>query len=419
MSGLKGNLIVGQSGGPTAVINCSLAGVVKAGLESSKIETVYGMVNGIEGLLKEYIVDLGEELSGGKDINLLKQTPASFLRSCRFKLPKVEGNDALYKKIFNVLEKHNIKYFLYNGGNDSMDTVMKISEYAKKVSYEIKVIGVPKTVDNDLAATDHTPGFASAAKYIATTIKEISRDTDVYDKSTVTVVEIMGRNAGWLTAASALARGKNCFSPDLIYLPEITFSIDKFFYDLERLLLYKKNIIVAVSEGIKTENGKYLFEFISPHIEKDAFGHIAMGGTSAVLKSIIEDRLKGKVERLRSIELTLMQRCAAHLTSKTDVEETFLVGQEAVKAALAGETGKMMVYRRISANPYKIKIESADITKIANVEKTVPRNWINEAGNDVTQEAIDYMKPLILGEPDLVFEDGIPVSLRLDTSKFS
>lgn len=418
MENLKGNLIVGQSGGPTAVINCSLAGVVKAGLESDSIEKVYGMINGIEGLLQEHIVNLGEELSGKDDIRLLKQTPAAYLRSCRYKLPSIEEDENTYKKLFEIFKKFNIKYFFYIGGNDSMDTVMKISAYAEKVDYDINVMGVPKTVDNDLAATDHTPGFASAAKYIASTIREISRDTDVYNKATVTIIEIMGRNAGWLTAASVLARGKNCEAPDLIYLPEIPFSIDKFIEDIRNCLKVKKNVIVAVSEGIKNDDGKYICEVAATSSQKDAFGHVALGGTASVLKSIVENKLKGEAERVRGIELALMQRCAAHIASKTDVEEAFTVGQTAVRAAVKGESGKMVIYKRIKSNPYKISIETADINKIANVEKTVPREWVNDEGNDVTEELVEYMKPLIYGENEIIYEDGLPVSLRLDTTKY-
>lgn len=403
---LKGNAMVGQSGGPTAVINASLAGVIKGALECPEIETIYGAEHGIEGVLAENLVNLSERFSEQSALELLINTPAAYLGSCRRKLPK--EFDETFVKIFDVFKKYNVAYFFYIGGNDSMDTVSKLSSYAKQVNYPINIIGVPKTIDNDLAITDHTPGFGSAAKYIASSIREIARDAQVYDTNTATVIEIMGRNAGWLTAAAALARTPEEPSPHLIYLPELPFDTEKFLSDIEKTSKVYKNVIAVVSEGVKTKEGKYVSEGATANIV-DSFGHKQLSGTARVLSDEINKRFGWKV---RSIELSLLQRCAAHITSKTDLTEAEYIGTAAVKAALGGETGKMMYFKRVSDNPYKSEILSYEISSIANVEKTVPREWINEEGNDVLPPVIEYMLPLIQGEVNIRFENGLPVYLK-------
>jgi 6-phosphofructokinase 1 len=413
MQSLTGNCIVGQSGGPSSVINSSLCGVLEQSLKSSKINKVYGAVNGIEGLLEKRIVDLGSIINTEENFHLLKSTPAAYLGSCRFKLPDLEGNKEMYDKIFGIFKEYDIAYFFYIGGNDSMDTVAKLSKYAEQISFPINILGVPKTIDNDLYGTDHTPGFGSAAKYIATTINEITRDMNVYNIDFVTIIEVMGRNAGWLTASAALARSNYNSTPDLIYLPEVPFSIEKFVEDVTRVQKEKKRVVAVVSEGIRDANGEYICDVINKDKPLDSFGHKSLGGTAAVLGEIIGDKLGCKI---RHIELSLLQRCAAHSASKTDVDEAYMVGAEAVKAAEEGITGQMMIYVREPGKDYKITIDHVNIDKIANKEKKIPLEWINEEGNDVKPEIIDYMKPLIMGEPNLVVKDGIPLHIVLDTS---
>lgn len=404
---LKGNAIVGQSGGPTTVINASLAGVIKGALAATDaIETIYGAEHGIEGVLAENLVNLSERFADPHQLALLINTPAAYLGSCRKKLPKTF--DETFDKIFEVFKKNNIAYFFYIGGNDSMDTVHKLSTYAKQIGYPINIIGVPKTIDNDLAVTDHTPGFGSAAKYIATSLREVARDAQVYDSNTVTIVEIMGRNAGWLTAAAALARTGKETSPHLIYLPELPFSVEKFLADVEKVSKTHKNVIAVVSEGIKTEEGKYVCEGATADIV-DSFGHKQLSGTARVLSDLIHSKFGWKV---RSIEFSLLQRCGAHTASQTDLTEAEQIGTAGVKAAVNGETGMMMYFKRVSEDPYKVEIHSADISKIANVERIVPREWINEEGNDILQPAVDYMLPLIQGENEVIYEKGLPVYLK-------
>lgn len=403
---LKGNAIVGQSGGPTTVINASLAGVIKGAFAANEIETIYGAEHGIEGVLADNLVNLNERFADPKMLNLLIHTPAAYLGSCRYKLPK--EFDEKYDKIFEVFKKHNIAYFFYIGGNDSMDTVYKLSQYAKRIGYPINIIGVPKTIDNDLAITDHTPGFGSAAKYIGTSIREITRDAQVYDSSTVTIIEIMGRNAGWLAAASALARTENEPAPHLIYLPEMVFDVDKFMADIEKASKTYRNVIAVVSEGVKTADGKYVCEGAAASVV-DSFGHKQLSGTARVLADMVHAKFGWKV---RSIEFSLLQRCAAHVASLTDVTEAEQIGTAGVNAAVSGQTGMMMYFKRVSDSPYKVEIDSYDISKIANVERVVPREWINEEGNDILQPALDYMLPLIQGESTAVFENGLPVYLK-------
>lgn len=391
------NCIVGQSGGPTVAINSSLSGVIS----NNKYNTVYGMINGIEGLLKKNIINLSNIFDDNK-LEQLKNSPAMYLGSCRFKLPSYKENSDIYNQIFDIFKEFNISAFFYIGGNDSMDTVLKLSEFAKQIDYDINIIGIPKTIDNDLMATDHTPGFGSAAKYIATSMSEIYYDSIIYNLKSVTIVEIMGRNAGWLTAASALATNQYNTVPDLIYLPEVTFNMDKFFNDIDQCLKLKNNIIIAVSEGIKDSNGIYI---ASNPSNLDSFGHSILSGVGKVLETAVKQKFNCKV---RSIELNILQRCAMHIASKTDIDEAFIIGKEAVNTAIDGNTAKMMIFLRDSNNPYSIKISNVDIKNTANLEKTIPLEWINKQKNNITKEFIDYVKPLIQGQINLNYIDGIP-----------
>jgi 6-phosphofructokinase 1 len=405
---MNGNVIVGQSGGPTSVINSSLAGVFKTAKDRGA-KKIYGMLHGIKGLLDGQYTELSDKLNSTMAIDLLKRTPSSYLGSCRYKLPEVKEGKATYEKIFKILDELEIKYFFYIGGNDSMDTIMKLSEYASLVKSDIRFIGVPKTIDNDLAITDHTPGFGSAAKFIAATMKEIIRDGVVYDYPTITVVEIMGRNAGWLTAAAALAKSDDCEGVDLIYLPEKPFDVDKFLQKIKSLADKGKSIVVAVSEGIKTADGKFVFE-LGEHAEfVDAFGHKQMSGTAKFLTNKITMTLGLKA---RAIELSTLQRCAAHMTSRTDITEAYNVGGAAVKAAFEGETGKVVVLKRVSDDPYMCITETADVTKIANVEKKVPLEWITD-DDYVAQDLIHYIHPLIQAELSPIMVDGLPRHLKV------
>lgn len=401
---LKGNCMVGQSGGPTSVINSSLAGVISAAIKSNCIDKVYGMKFGIDGVLNEQFIDINNEFDDEK-ISLLRKTPASFLGSCRNRLP--DQFNEVYVKIFRVFKKYDIKFFFYIGGNDSMDTVSKLSKYAKEINFEINIIGVPKTIDNDLVITDHTPGFGSAAKFVATAVREIGIDATVYDVNSVTIVEIMGRNAGWLTAASALAKTDKLPVPHLIYLPEIDFDIEKFINDIKEVSKTHKNMIVAVSEGIKTKEGKYICESfdVGP---VDAFGHKQLSGTAEVLATIVNKRLGWKT---RGMELNLTQRCAAHLASLTDNNEAFLAGEKAVEYAINGVTGCMVYFKRGKTKEYTLETDYIDVDKVANFVKNVPLEWINKDGNYVTQECIDYISPLIKGEVEIEYKDGVPVYL--------
>lgn len=391
------NCIVGQSGGPTVAINSSLSGVIS----NNKYNTVYGMINGIEGLLKKNIINLSNIFDDNK-LEQLKNSPAMYLGSCRFKLPSYKENSDIYNQIFDIFKEFNISAFFYIGGNDSMDTVLKLSEFAKQIDYDINIIGIPKTIDNDLMATDHTPGFGSAAKYIATSMAEIYYDSIIYNLKSVTIVEIMGRNAGWLTAASALATNQYNTVPDLIYLPEVTFNMDKFFNDIDQCLKFKNNIIIAVSEGIKDSNGIYI---ASNPSNLDSFGHSILSGVGKVLETAVKQKFNCKV---RSIELNILQRCAMHIASKTDIDEAFIIGKEAVNTAIDGNTAKMMIFLRDSNNPYSIKISNVDIKNTANLEKTIPLEWINKQKNNITKEFIDYVKPLIQGQINLNYIDGTP-----------
>jgi ATP-dependent phosphofructokinase / diphosphate-dependent phosphofructokinase len=406
MKNLVGAALLGQSGGPTSVINASAAGVFVEALKQPNITAVYGAVHGIKGVLHEDFYDMKEETL--EELMLLKNTPSSSIGSVRYKMKDPKIDDSEYRRLLEVFKKYNIRYFFYNGGNDSMDTCNKISKFFKKSGYDCNVMGVPKTIDNDLNATDHSPGYASAAKYVATTLMELYHDATVYDTPMVTVVEVMGRNAGWLTAAAALAQAKGQ-GPDLIYLPELPFDFDAFFVQVQRLLAEKGKVIVAVSEGIKTKDGKYIPELFQ-ELKKDAFGHAQLGGTAQVLAEEIGKRTKAKV---RAIEFSLLQRSAAHLASKVDVEEAYNSGKKAVQAAVRGTSDKMVGFKRISSNPYKIKYVLLPLSLAANTEQKVPLNWILPDGKGMTQEFIDYASPLIQGESKAKLVDGLPKFAKL------
>ena len=394
------NAVVGQSGGPTAAINSSLAGVIDTLIKSDKIGKVFGAVNGVEGILNGNLKELSGIFSSKENIDLLKQTPSSYLGSCRYKLPQEDAHTD-YEKIFEVFEKNNIKYFFYIGGNDSMDTVMKLNAYSVKNNKDIIVMGVPKTIDNDLWGTDHCPGYGSAAKYIATSVLEIALDSYCYDTKSVTIVEIMGRNAGWLTAASALARSKNQNAPHLIYCPENAFDTEEFINDIKKVFEKEKNVIVAISEGIKDKDGNYILA--GSWGGQDKFGHAKLGGAGKALENLVAEKIGCKV---RSVEINVLQRAAAHFSSKTDIEESFKIGKAAVKSALKGVSGNMMIYKRKKGSDYKIEISSMDINEIANKEKMLPENYITK--NDVTDKFIKYAAPLIVGENKIKTKDGIP-----------
>ncbi len=401
---MRRNCFVGQSGGPTAAINASLAGVVAECKESKQFDHVYGMVNGIKGLLENKYMDLLEVFDTDEKITQLKHSPAMYLGSCRYKLPTYIEDSETYDKLFKTFEKLDITDFYYIGGNDSMDTVAKLSAYAKVIDSPIRFIGVPKTIDNDLMGTDHTPGFGSAAKYVATSMLEVAYDSSIYKLDSVTIVEIMGRNAGWLTAASALARTEYSEAPDLIYLPEVPFSKEKFLEDIREVFKRKRSVIIAVSEGIKDENGEFL-DSNSEFAQRDAFGHILHSGTGKVLETLVSKEFKCKV---RSIELNVLQRAAMHIASEVDINESFEIGKYAVKTSMNGKTGMMMVFNRTSNDPYTIECDYKDVSEIANQEQKIPVEWINEAHNDVTKELYDYLYPLIQGEIALTYKNGIP-----------
>lgn len=408
MKGLKGALVFAQSGGPTSVINASAAGVFIEGLNSENVTAVYGAAHGIRGILNEEFYDMSKE--DVKELELLKNTPSSALGSVRYKLKDASVDDTDYKRILEVFKKYNVRYFFYNGGNDSMDTCNKISKYMAKSGYEINVIGVPKTIDNDLYGTDHCPGYASAAKYIATTVMEINLDAKVYDTPMVCVIEAMGRNAGWLTAAAALANYKG-LGADLIYLPEVDFDVDKFVKDVEEVCKKNNNKCIAVvSEGIHDKDGTLICEALGKKGARDSFGHAQLGGVAATLANLIKEKTGFKT---RGIELSLMQRCGAHCASGTDIEETFEAGREAVRAAVNGETDKMVCYERKAGDKYEIEYKLLPLELAANTEKTVPLEWITDNGTGVSEEYVKYALPLIQGECNMVKEDGLPRFARL------
>lgn len=407
---MNGNVIVGQSGGPTAAINSSLLGVFQAAKRAG-CNKIYGMRNGLEGLLQERYVELNSCIKNDLDAEILKRTPSSFLGTCRFKLPDYEKDNTVYENLFSILKKLDIKHFFYIGGNDSMDTIKKLAEYAAKINSDITFMGVPKTIDNDLDKTDHTPGYASAAKFVASAMKEIILDTDTYTTDSITIVEIMGRNAGWLTASAVLARTEDCTGPDLIYLPEEPFSYDKLLNDILEVKKHKSSAIIALSEGVKTSDGTYICEAAKDDMKLDVFGHKMLGETAHFLSDKIA---KDTGMKSRGIVFSTLQRCASHILSRRDVTEAYDAGVTAVVAALNGETGKMVTFNRLSNEPYKIITETHDIGDIANVEKTVPKEWIIENGTYVSKEFIDYARPLIIGELDPFMVDGLPRHLTID-----
>ena len=403
------NAIVGQSGGPTCVINSSLAGVFSA-CKKRGAKIVYGMRNGVQGLLEEKLVDLTQTLDSPLKLELLQRTPASYLGSCRFKLPDYREDPTVYEKLFEILKKYDIGYFFYIGGNDSMDTICKLSDYAAHIGSDIRFAGVPKTIDNDLIITDHTPGYGSAAKYIGVCVKELVRDSTIYDLKSVTVLEIMGRNAGWLTAAAALAKGEDCEGAALIYLPETPFDPEDFLARIAKLQETTPSIVVAVSEGIRVADGRYVCELTDSDLQVDAFGHKYLGGTASFLANLISNRLGIKS---RAVELSTLQRCASHMASRTDILEAHQAGGAAAIAAYEGKTGFMVLLKRVSNTPYQCTTEFVDIHEVANYEKKVPRHWIDETNFSMKQEFFDYVLPLIEGEMSPIYVDGLPQHLKL------
>ncbi|MBR0373881.1 MAG: 6-phosphofructokinase [Mogibacterium sp.] len=409
------NVIIGQSGGPTAVINSSLAGAIKAA-KMYGIPKVYGMHFGIEGFLKGDIIDMDDYLHDLNDLSLLKRTPAAFLGSCRYKLPEPEDNEEVYQRIFSLLEEYDIEYFLYIGGNDSMDTIKKLHDYARDHHKPQKFMGIPKTIDNDLAGTDHCPGYGSAAKFVATSMTELIADNESFGASDprICIVEIMGRNAGWLTAASVLSDDSDCDGPDLIYCPEVPIDLDKFINKIKELIQVKKSIVIAVSEGLRTPDGKLVCELTDAYEFVDAFGHRQLSGCARYLANLVA-RETGI--RTRAIEFSLLQRCSTHLASRADVDEAYNVGFIACEEAIRNNSGKMITLHVRSREPYVCDYQSADVHEIANVEKKLPLHWITRDGTYVSREFINYVKPLVIGTITPYYAGGIPKHMSLKYSK--
>lgn len=412
---MQRNCIVGQSGGPTAVINSSLVGVYKTAIDRGATK-VYGMLHGVQGLLSGKYVNLQDHIRNDLDIEILKRTPSSYLGSCRYKLPEFSEDEAPYKTIFSILNDLDISHFFYIGGNDSMDTISKLFQYAKIIGSDITFIGIPKTIDNDLAHTDHTPGFGSAAKYIGSITKEIICDGLVYDTRSVTIIEIMGRNAGWLTGAAALSRGEDCEGPDMILLPEIPFSVEQFIADVDCIQQKRQSIVIAVSEGLCTSDGEYVSNLTDSIRFPDSFGHFILTGTARYLANRIAEEIKCKT---RAIEFSTLQRCASHISSKVDISEAFQVGGAAVKAAFDGESGKMITLNRLSDDPYQCTTDMFDVDKIANQEKLVPLDWITQDRLGVTKEFVNYVRPLVQSEMTPIMVDGLPRHLYHDKMMMS
>ncbi len=398
------NIAVAQSGGPTAAINASLVGVYEEACKSKEIDAIFGSINGIEGIINDKLINLKSYIVNTSDMELLKQTPSTVLGSCRFKLPEEEKDAKIYEQIINCFNKHDIRAFFYIGGNDSMDTVMKLSAYVERHGIDLKVVGIPKTIDNDLCVTDHTPGFGSAAKYVACTVQEIICDSSVYSIPSVTIVEIMGRNAGWLTASTCVLRANGEIAPHLIYLPEGNFSREKFLMDVKREMAKHKAVIVAVSEGIILEDDNFR------GTEVDNFGHIQLSGIGKQLEGLVRDKIGCKV---RSIELNVMQRCSSHICSKTDIDEATLIGGRGVAAALRGESGVMMAFSRVSDAPYVVDVISVPASEVANKEKDFPEKWITDDGCNVSNEAYKYFLPLIQGENVIRMQNGMPKIFKI------
>jgi len=403
---LKGACIIGQSGGPTAVINASAYGAIRAALDADCITKVYGAAHGIKGVLEDQLYVMDEE--DPAELALLRNTPSSELGSCRYKMKDPDADDTDYRRILEIFRKYDVHYFFYNGGNDSMDTCNKISKYCQKVGYPCRVMGIPKTIDNDLYGTDHCPGFGSAAKYIATSCMEVSKDATVYDTAQITVIEIMGRHAGWLAGAAALASYCGA-GPDLVYLPETDFDMEAFFRDVENVYTKKNKVLIAVSEGIHYADGRFVSE--AETSATDGFGHAQLGGLAVKLAEALKQRTGAKV---RGIELSLLQRCGAHLASAADLAEAELAGRAAVEAAVAGKTDCMVAFKCDRSNgAYRCETELLPLAEVANYEKKVPLSWINDAHNGVTQEFIDYALPLIQGAPERPTVHSLPRYARL------
>ena len=409
---LKGSLIIGQSGGPSPVINSSAYGVIRTALDAECITKVYGAYHGIKGVLDDQLLCMDQE--DRAELDRLPYTPSSALGSCRYKIADPDVDDTDYKRILEIFKKYDVRYFCYNGGNDSMDTCNKISKYMQKVGYECRVMGVPKTIDNDLMVTDHTPGYGSAAKYIGVVMKEIIRDATVYGTKYVTVVEIMGRNAGWLTAAAALAKSDDCEGVDMICLPEVPFNVEHFVEKVRTMQEKKPSIVIAVSEGVKLEDGRYVCELADDVHAVDAFGHKALTGTARYLANVVARNLDTKT---RCIELSTLQRCAGHLTSRTDITEAYQVGGAAAKAAFEGVTGQMVALKRISNSPYQCTTELHPISEVANLEKKVPLSWMNENHTQMTEDFLAYARPLIQAELTPLYIAGLPHHIYMKTQK--
>ncbi|NLK20942.1 MAG: 6-phosphofructokinase [Epulopiscium sp.] len=398
---LKGNCIIAQSGGPTSAINASAYGAITEALASSAIQKVYGAKNGILGVLREELFDFEEE--DKEELDYFKTTPSSGLGSCRYRLAHAKDDKKDYIRIFEVFKAHNIRYFFYIGGNDSMDTVSKLSAHAKKINYDIRILGIPKTIDNDLMGTDHCPGFGSAAKYIIGSTLECAIDASVYDSNIITIIEVMGRNAGWLAAAAALAKSKRFDVPDLIYLPEYPFSYENFEKDIKKVYSEKGKVLVVVSEGIKDSKGNYIEHMDTQ--DHDIFGHAQLGGVGSILGEYVKNHIE---KRVKVVQLGILQRCAMHFASKTDIEESCYIGKRAVQYAIEGKSGYLVGIKRLANTPYKYDAELFEIEKAANSEHLIPLEWINKEGNFVTKDCIEYIKPLIQGEPDIPMENGVP-----------
>ncbi|MBR7096085.1 MAG: 6-phosphofructokinase [Clostridia bacterium] len=402
------NIAVAQSGGPTAAINASLLGVFRFAIKYREIDKIYGAINGVEGLIRGHLIDLRTVITTDEDVELIRQTPSTLLGSCRYKLPDAESDPAVYEEILKTVTEHRIGAFFYIGGNDSMDTVQKLHAYFVKKGVDVKVVGIPKTIDNDLPCTDHTPGFGSAAKYVATTLQEITRDSSVYSIPSVTLVEIMGRDTGWLTASSAVLRANGEPSPHLIYLPEREFSVKRFLDDIRETQKKYYAVVVAISEGVTPSPDEVDGEFQSGYV--DNFGHKYLAGVAKALSKIVAKELNCKV---RAIELNVMQRCASHISSKRDITEAERIGEAAVGAALDGLSGITMVFERVSHHPYSVRIGHVDTSLVANRVKYFPTEWIAENGHDVTEAAIEYCLPLIQGEQNLHTKNGLPIQFVL------
>ena len=402
------NIAIAQSGGPTCAINASLVGVFKQGLLTEEIDAIFGSINGIEGMIGDELINLKSIIRTNDDMELLRQTPSTMLGSCRYKLPDFKTDAEPFEKIYETLQAHRIGIFIYIGGNDSMDTVVKLSSYLASIGSDIRVIGVPKTIDNDLPITDHTPGFGSAAKYVAATAQEIIRDSSVYSIPSVTIIEVMGRHSGWLTASTCILRANGEEAPHLIYLPEVDFSTERFIEDVRREMAKHKAVLVAVSEGVSLAADAEGVEAFQSGAT-DVFGHKYLSGIGKYLERLVAEKIGCKV---RSIELNVMQRCSSHICSKTDIDEAEMIGQEGLRAALEGNTGKMMYFHRVSELPYAVTIEMTDARNAANIEKKFPKEWISAEHNQVTDAAIPYFLPLVQGEVNICMKNGLPMHFQ-------